>query len=145
MATLKSVSDEILSDLNSFSSQVARKVGSDLHSIILDRVFTRGIATDGAKIGTYTPTTISIKKSKGRFTSKNVNLRDTDTLANSYTFSTKGDAVDLGFRSASRGGVSNSDKIEKLESQYGELFGLTNNEVSEIDGIIEDFLNIKIK
>lgn len=145
MATLKAVSKEITSDLIKFSDQVARKVGSDLHSITLDRIFTKGIAADGAKIGTYAPATISIKKSKGRFTSTTVNLRDTETLANSYSFSSKGAVADLGFRNATKNGVSNTEKIKKLEDKYGDVFGLTKGEESEIDEIIEDFLDTIVK
>ena len=109
MATLKAVTAEISRDLHGFTDEVARKVGSDLYSLTLDRIFTKGIAADGAKIGTYAESTVSLKKSEGRFTSKQVNLRDTETLVNSYRFQTNGNKVELGFIDRSKDGV----KIQK--------------------------------
>jgi hypothetical protein len=144
MATLEKVTEELLNDLQKFSSQVARKIGSDLHTITLDRIFTEGIASNGQKIGTYSPGTISIKKKKGRFTSKQVNLRDTETLVNSYKFETKGDLVELGFIKKEKDGVSNSKKVKDLKEKYGDIFGLTDKEKSFIDDIAQDFLDKKI-
>lgn len=141
MATLKSVSEEILADLAK-TSQVGRFLGANLHTLTLDRIFTKGIASNGSPLGTYTPVTISIKKRKGRFTSSKVNLRDTGKLANSYIFSTKGSVVDIGFTEVSRGdGNTNKELKNKLEEQYGDIFDLTSQEEGEIDGIIGDFLD----
>ena len=140
MATLKQATDEIIDDLSK-TDKLPRFIGAALHSETLDRIFTNGIASDGAKIGTYDPKTISLKKSKGRFTSTSVNLRDTDTLANSYTFTTKGKIVELGFRGVSKNGVSNTEKINNLESQYGSLFCLTKSEDKLIDDLTDDFFD----
>ena len=140
VATLKNVSEDILKQL-ALTSQVGRVVGSDLFTLTKKRIFTDGIASDGASIGTYSPVTVSIKKSKGRFTSKEVNLRDTETLANSYTFEGKGDSAEIGFRGATKNGVSNAEKIKKIEQRYGDVFGLTSKEEGEIDNIIDDFVD----
>ncbi len=140
MATLKNVSKEIIDQLK-LTSQIGRIVGSDLFTLTKVRIFDDGIASDGNPIGTYSPVTVSIKKSKGRFTSKDVNLRDTETLANSYTFKGEGDSTEVGFRSATKNGVSNTEKIKKIEEKYGDVFALTANEEGEIDNIIGDFLD----
>jgi len=140
VATLESVSKDIEKTLK-LTEGVGRALGSDLFTLTKERIFDDGIATDGAKIGVYTPYTISLKKAKGRFTSKNVNLRDTETLANSYTFQGKGKGAELGFRAANKNGVSNDEKIKKIEEKYGDVFGLTSNEESQISDIVDDYID----
>lgn len=143
MATLESVSKDILRGLNVIDSQVGRVVASDLLTLSRVRIFDDGINSSGSKIGDYTPVTISIKKSKGRFTSSKVNLRNTGKLANSYIFSQKKkNEFVLGFANISRGdGKTNTELIEKIETQYGAVFALTSKEAGEIDNIIGDFLD----
>jgi len=141
MASLKDVSKDIQNDLSKLS-KVGRVIGADLHTLTLDRIFSDGIASNGSKLGTYSPTTISLKKSAGHFTSINVNLRNTDKLASSYTFDVKGNDVNLGFQAISRGdGSTNKEIMAKLEKQYGTIFALTSQETSEIDEIISDYLD----
>ena len=58
MATLKQVTDGIISDLSKYDT-LPRFVGIALHSETLDRIFTKGIGTNGAALGTYAASTIS--------------------------------------------------------------------------------------
>lgn len=142
MATLENVSRDILKQLR-LTDQVGRAVASDLLTLSKVRIFDDGINSDGSKIGQYTPVTVSIKKSKGRFSGTNVNLRDTGKLANSYVLSKKGknDFV-LGFAGISRGdGKTNSQLVKEIEEKYGSVFGLTSKENGEINNIIGDFLD----
>jgi hypothetical protein len=145
VATLESVSKDILNGLNTISSQIGRAVASDLHTLTLVRIFDDVIASDGSKIGTYSPVTVSIKKSKGRFTGNDVNLTDTGKLKNSYLVKPKGkkDYV-LGFANVSRAdGKTNTQLVNELEGEkYNKnIFALTSNEAREINNIIGDFLD----
>jgi hypothetical protein len=146
MATLKSVSKEILEDLSKID-KLPRFVGAALHSETLDRIFTRGIASDGGKIGEYSIYTIALKKDEGKFTSSDVNLRNTDTLANSYLFDVGNDNVEIGFVSGSRTdnktgkAVTNEELVPKLENQYGDIFGLTSSELKLVEDLTNDFVN----
>ena len=141
MATLESVSKEIKRQL-ALTSKIGRAVASDLHTLTRIRIFEDGKATNGKPLGTYKESTIKRKKRKGRFTSSKVNLRDTEKLANSYIFSTKGknDYV-LGFAEISRPRTPNSKIIKYLEEQYGQIFQITTSEAQGIDASIEDFLD----
>lgn len=140
MATLKQVSDEILRDLSKFN-RIGRFIAVPLHSETLDRIFTKGIASDGSALGNYAPKTISLKKSKGRFTSNKVNLRNTDQLANSYIAEIRKNEILLGFRKVIRNDeTTNTKVIENLEKQYKkDIFGLTTKELKLVDDLIEDF------
>ena len=141
MATLESVSKDIVKQLAA-TSLIGRAVASDLLTLTRVRIFDDGIASDGSKIGDYSQKTVSIKKSKGRFSSFNVNLVDTGKLSNSYIFSCKGKTCDIGFANISRGdGKTNSELVTKIEKQYGDVFNLTNKENSEINNIVGDFLD----
>jgi len=145
MATLKAVSDEILRDLSK-TDKLPRFLGAALQSETLDRIFTDGIKTDGSKIGEYSIFTIALKKNEGKFTSSSVNLRNSDTLANSYIFDVSTNRLELGFTSNSRTDnngdtVTNEALIPKLEEQYGEIFGLTSKEVKLVEDLTDDFIN----
>ena len=59
---------QLIKELGQLSG-VGRFVASNLHTLTLDRIFTRGIGGDGKKIGTYSLVTIKNKKKKGRFSS----------------------------------------------------------------------------
>ena len=146
MATLKAVSEEILADLSK-TDKLPRFIGAALQSETLDRIFTKGIATDGSSIGDYSIYTIANKKANGSFTSGSVNLRNTDTLANSYTFDVSNNRVEIGFLEGSRtdkntGKTSTNDEVLKsIEDRYGEIFGLTTSELKLIDDLTNDFIN----
>jgi hypothetical protein len=144
VATLKQVSKEIKIGLKNLGEEnrMLRTIAANLHTITLDRIFTKGINSEGNKIGEYRPVSIAIKKEKERFTSSTVNFRDTGKLANSYLFETSRGGYVLGFANISRGdGKTNSELVKKLEEQYGEVFALTDEEDKEIDNIIDDFLD----
>lgn len=132
MATLDEVTNEINNALTMLKNDVLREVALDVQTKTRKRIFTDGIKSDGNKIGTYSPVTEAIKRKKGRFTSSKVNLRDTETLVNSYIVEPKGKKYVIGFASASRNGITNTAKIEKLEEQYGsDLFEPTDKEIEE--------------
>ena len=148
MATLESVSNKIRNQLL-VSSKVDRFIASNLHTIVFDRIFTKGIATDGAPIGTYTATTISIKRSKGQYSGTRVNLRDTNLLANSYQVEVrKADSV-LGFtKGTHKDGTTNKQLIAKLEGQEGfnkNIFALTKDEANEIAELTADYFDTIFK
>jgi len=144
MATLKQVSNEIIGDLSKID-KLPRFIGAALQSEMLDRIFTKGKASDGSKIGEYSIFTIALKKNEGKFTSKDVNLRNTDTLANSYIFDATNKGVELGFTGGSRTDnktgetVINADLVPKLEEKYGDIFALTSEEEKLIEDLTEDF------
>lgn len=141
MATLKSVSKDILKQLGQ-TTQVGRAVASDLLTLTRVRIFEDGKNSKGSNIGEYTPATVSIKKSTGRFTSNKVNLRDTGKLANSYILSCKKNKCELGFAAISRGdGKTNDQLVKEIEQKYGAVFALTSAESKEIDNIMEDFMD----
>ena len=120
----------------------------NLLSVSRERIFDKGLNSNGQPIGDYTITTVRIKKDKGRFTSRKVNLRDTETLVNSYIVTRKGKQWQIGFTSGSREGdegqsVSNTEVIKKLEEQYGDdLFGATDEELALIPELIGDYLDL---
>ncbi len=144
MASLQSVSNEIMKDLSSID-KMPRAIGAVLHSETLDRIFTEGKNEDDTGLGIYRLKTIQIKKAEGKFTSNKVNLRHTGTLANSWTWSATNNSVELGFKSGSRDGddgvVTNAELIPKLEKQYGDIFGLTAKEEKLIGDLTDDFIN----
>lgn len=141
MATLKEAINEIEKGLSEIDG-LARFVGTSIHSETLDRIFTKGIASDGSSIGEYAESTISLKKKEGRFTSKKVNLRDSEKLVGSYIFNFKGNVVLLGFREISRGdGTTNKKIVDSLEGRYGDIFSLTSEENKLIDELTDDYLD----
>lgn len=145
MATLKAVTKEIIGDLEK-TQKLARFIGAALHAETFERIFNDGIGSDGASLGNYSIYTIAAKKDQGNFTSTKVNLRNTDTLANSWSWNASNNNLEIGFLSGSRSGdggksVTNTDLIPKLENQYGEIFALTSKENKLIDDLTNDFLN----
>tara|TARA_R110002096_G_scaffold230377_2_gene420020 strand:- start:553 stop:1005 length:453 start_codon:yes stop_codon:yes gene_type:complete len=147
MATLKAVSEEILRDLSKIDG-LPRAIGAALQSETLDRIFTDGVASDGSQIGEYSIYTIALKKEDGRFTSDNVNLRNTDTLANSWTFQANKNSVELGFLSGSRTDkktgltATNTQVIKNIEDRYGkDIFQLTSGEINLVEDLTKDFIN----
>lgn len=141
MATMQQVSEEILAGIVQ-TQQIPRIVAANLHTLTLDRIFTKGINSAGSQIGTYTPFTIRKKKEKGRFTSNKVNLRDTEQFVNAYVFGCSGNSCVLGFASTGRNdGETNARIKKKLETQYGPIFDLTKQEEAEIDEIILEFVD----
>ena len=150
MATMKQVSTEIMNDLNKLSvnGAVWRFIGANMLSLSRERIFDEGKNSEGKQIGDYSEFTIRKKKDDGRFTSRKVNLRNTDTLANSYIVSFDNKGFKLGFTSASRpsddgGSINNTKLIEKLEAQYGDdLFGATDDELDLIDELVGDYLDL---
>ena len=139
MATMKQVSNDIISDLKKFD-KLPRFIGASLHSETFERIFTKGIKTDGTEAGNYTPYTISLKKESNHFTSTKVNFRNTDQLANSYIFEPKKDEVLIGFESISRNdGTTNDAIVKKLEKQYGEIFTINSDEQKLVDELLVDF------
>lgn len=140
MATAKEVSKELIDDINSLSNEILREVALDTLTRTKKRIFTDGLNSDLEPIGDYTPNTVNIKKKKGRFTSPKVNLRDTETLVNSYVVEPTKDGYDIGFISASSKGVTNTDKIKKIKEKYGEVFNTTSDEDKAIDSLIHRML-----
>jgi hypothetical protein len=143
MATMKEVSSEIISDLTKLE-KLTGAVALDIFGETRDRIFPSSggsIGSNGQNLGTYSKTTISLKKENNHFSTNQVNLQDTETLLRSYTFSHKqGGEVVFGFASASRkAGETNLKIMKKLEKQYGEIFGFTKKELVLIDDLIEDF------
>lgn len=140
MATMQEVSDEVLAGLKQ-TLQMPRVVAANLHTLTLDRIFTKGLNSAGSQIGTYTPFTIRKKKEKGRFTSNRVNLRDSEQFVNAYVFHCSGKSCAIGFANTSRNDSETNSKLKtKLETQYGPIFDLTAQEDAEIDEIILDEL-----
>lgn len=143
MASLKDVSNEILSELSSVT-QLPRFIGAAIHSETLDRIFTEGKKSDDSGLGIYALKTIEIKKAEGRFTSNKVNLRHTETLVKSWIWTFENNEAKIGFSSGSRSSdgktVSNTELIKKLEDQYGEIFDLTPKEDKLIEDISDDFI-----
>jgi len=139
-----------MKDLNGLSvdGAVWRFAMSNVLSLSRDRIFTKGLNSKGEQIGEYADVSIRKKKDKGRFTSRKVNLRDTETLVNSYIVTRKGKQWQIGFTSGSREGdegqsVSNTEVIKKLEEQYGDdLFGATDEELALIPELIGDYLDL---
>ena len=127
----------------SVNGGILRFVTSNLHTLSLDRIFTKGLNGDNQPIGNYTPFTIKKKKEKSRFTSTSVNLQDSGKLRNSYVFTCTDKECKLGFIEISRGdGETNTSIKKKLEEQYGDnLFSLTQGENREIDNLIGDFMD----
>lgn len=137
MATLDEVSREITSKIDGFSHDLLREIALDYTTNSKKRIFTDGIKADGKQIGEYSAVTKSIKRKKGRFTSDKVNLRDTETLVNSYIAEPKGTDYSVGFIAASNQKVTNSAKILKLKKQYGyDLFDASDEEINNVDIII---------
>lgn len=147
MATLKEVEREIRSDIKKFVSVAQNRltgaVSVQLHGDILSRVFTSGVTSSGAPIGTYSPSTVRIKKSKGRFTSKRINLRNTDTLAGSFITLPTSSGYGIGFADVKRpdSNVRNGELAAELEERYGDLFDPTQGELKRIDKIIDNFID----
>lgn len=140
MASLKEVTKQVYKDLSKVD-KLPRFIGAALHSETLDRIFTKGIGASGSPLGIYAMKTREIKREKGRYSGPNVNLRDTDTLANSYTWNALGKTAEIGFANATRNGVTNTKLIPKLEKQYGDIFGLTKKEEKLVDDLTDDFIN----
>lgn len=138
MATLEQVTNEIEVSINFLKNGLLREVALDYLTNSKKRIFTDGIKADGSQIGEYSEVTKAIKRKKGRFTSEKVNLRDTETLVNSYVAQPNGvNGYDVGFVSGSSNGVSNTAKIEKLKKQYGDdLLDPSKEELNEIDDLI---------
>lgn len=147
MATLKEVEREIKNDIRQFISVAANRltgeVSVQLHSDILSRVFTDGINSSGAPIGTYSKSTVNIKQKKGRFTSNRINLRDTDTLAGSFITLPTSSGYGIGFADVKRpdSNVRNGELAAELEERYGDLFDPTQGELKRIDKIIDNFID----
>lgn len=137
MATLDQVTKEIIADLDNLSNNLVREVALDYQTNSRKRIFTDGIKSDGSQMGTYSPVTKAIKRKKGRFTSDKVNLRDTETLVNSYIVEPTRNGYEVGFKSGLSGGVSNTEKKKKIEKKYGEVFEPTNDELDKIDDLID--------
>lgn len=141
MATLKQVTVELLKDLEKFN-KLPRFLQANLYAKTKDRIFTDGIKADSSKIGEYALKTEEYKKKKGRFTSSTINLRDTNTLARSYTYDFTNKSVEFGFSAATRNyGVTNEELVGYLEEKYGDIFGLTKEEEDLIDTLVDDFAN----
>ena len=139
MATLKQVGNDIFSDLKKFD-KLPRFLGATLFSETSKRIFIKGIKSSGSQAGNYSPTTISLKKEAGNFSGSKVNFRNTEQLANSYTFQPKKNEVLLGFSPISRTDGTTNEKVrEKLEKKYGEIFDLTTKEDKLIAELVEDF------
>lgn len=142
MATLQQVRDEIRVDLDflrkdiKFLLTLAQQAFADSK----DRIFSQGLKSDSAGIGTYADSTARSKKRRGRFTSDRINLRETEKLVDSYKVEPSGKDVVLGFEEIGRR-TSNSKLVDILENRYGDIFGLTDQELSNIDLLIDQQLN----
>jgi hypothetical protein len=142
--SMAEVSKEITDDLDKLL-QLSASVALDMFGETKERIFPSSggsVGSDGQRLGKYSESTISLKKGKGNFSTKEVNLQDTEKLLRSYTFTVdrKSGEVKFGFSSAARGkGQTNKKIINKLENQYGEIFAFTKKEFELIDELIEDF------
>lgn len=148
MATLDEVSREITSKIDGFSHDLLREIALDYTTNSKKRIFTDGIKADGKQIGWYKASTIAFKRKKGRFTTRTINLRATETLVNSYLQEPKGTDYVVGFVAATRMSeglgknakskpVTNTELKEMLEKRYGnDLFDPSQEELDKIDVII---------
>lgn len=132
------------------SDKPRRIAASSLLAIQKDRIFTKGKATDGSQIGTYSTNPISISESRqARNTGKTyfpagyaeyktavgknpgfVVLRNTDQMMGDFGVSVDGDSVTIGFQNK-----DNADKMGWMEEKYQRP--IAENSDSEIDTFIE--------
>ena len=104
------------------------------------RIFTDGKKTDETPIGTYADSTKKRKEKKGRLTSSKINLRDTETLTDSYFAEARTkDKWVTGFANVSREGkLDNGQLVDVLEEKYGDIFAFTNMELSTMEKIRDE-------
>lgn len=145
MASLNEVSKEIVLALNRLETNILREVALDYVTTSKKRIFTDGVKADGKQIGWYKASTIAMKRKKGRFSTRTVNLRDTETLINSYRVEVKSGDYEVGFVEASRmsgigkdkKSINNTELIVKLKNQYGnDLFDPSQEELDYVDVLI---------
>ena len=111
-----------------------------IFAIYKQRIFTEGVKSDGAQIGTYSASYFRERLKKGRESGRNVVLRFTDKLAND-TIVEKLDSNNwaIGIRGAAGGGglVTSNFKAEVNEDRFGIIFELTDNEADILDRLVE--------
>jgi len=143
MATLESVRKDLEREIREINTTglvgLLGRMANQAHRSSLNRIFTDGIKSDGSAIGSPKPSTVKFKKKTGRPTVK-LTLRQTDTLAGSYTFERNGKFFQLGFVDVNRAdGGDNGDIARFNEARFGKIFDLTKKELDELDIIINNY------
>ena len=142
--TLKQFEKEVtiaVKDLNSEGfNRLLGQIANRSFQSSFGRIFTDGKDSKGGRIGRYAKSTVKHKRATGRQTSV-VNLRQTDTLAGSYTNERRNNKeYALGFLNINRKGATNAEIAEFNEKHFNkDIFDLTKQELDDIDTIINNF------
>lgn len=153
------MADELLSMFNKIvaainSDKPKRIAATSLLAVQKDRIFSKGKASDGSQLGTYSTNPISISESRqARNTGKTffkggyaeyktaigknpgyVNLRNTDQMMADFGMVvTSGGDVTIGFQN-----TSNADKMNWMEQKYDREIG------SNSDGEVDIFIDVLV-
>lgn len=146
--TIEQVKSEVGRLMNMFDSPVVvERMALQGFTDSKERIFTKGLRSDGANIGGYADSTIEKKKREGRFSTNKIIFRDTETLVDSYLAEARSkDKWVVGFADVSRdGSVDNAELVDIIENKYGDVFPFSDNELKNMERVRDDFYNQNFK
>lgn len=112
---------------------IAREVAAAMLAPTSDRIFNRGIASNGAPIGIYSPQYLKRRIKKGLGGSNKVIVTFTGQLQNDFSVVEEGGMIGLGTKNP-----KNAEKAEWVEANQGkDIFSATVNEEKQALKVFE--------